>query len=65
MHLFASIVDSVQDSFLLLVQYKYLFLLFATSLESLNGIILAGFLASLGTVAVIPTIFNLYCRGLC
>ena len=33
MHLFASIVDSVQDSFLLLVQYKYLFLLFATSLK--------------------------------
>lgn|SRR3989338_2952513 len=56
MHLFASIVDSVQNSFPLLVQYKYLFLLFATSLESLNGIILAGFLASLGTVAIVPTI---------
>ncbi len=56
MDFFASIVDSIQISFPVLAQYKYLFLLIATSIEGFNSIILAGFLASLGTVAVIPAI---------
>lgn len=56
MDLFATIADSIQSNFPLFVQYKYLLLLLATSLESFNGIILAGFLASLGSVAVLPTI---------
>lgn len=56
MHLFASIVDSIQSNFPILTQYKYLFLLIATSIEGFNSIILAGFLASLGTVAIIPAV---------
>lgn len=56
MPLFASIVDSIQNNFPALVQYKYLFLLIATSIEGFNTIILAGFLASLGSVAIIPAI---------
>jgi len=56
MHLFASILDSIQVHFPTLIQYKYLFLFIAASIESLNSIILAGFLASLGTVAIIPAV---------
>ncbi|MDP3792757.1 MAG: DedA family protein [bacterium] len=56
MHLFASIVDSIQIQFPLLAQYKYLFLLIATAIEGFNSIILAGFLVSLGTVAFIPAV---------
>lgn len=56
MNFFSSIVDSIQVSFPILVQYKYLFLFIATFIEGFNSIILAGFLASLGTVAVIPVI---------
>ncbi len=56
MHLFASIVDSIQGNFPFLVQHKYLFLLIATSIEGFNSIILAGFLASLGTVAILPAV---------
>ena len=56
MHLFTSIVDSIQLQFPVLVQYKYLFLLIATTIEGFNTIILAGFLASLGTVAIIPAV---------
>jgi len=56
MDLFATIADSIQSNFPIFIQYKYLLLLLAASLESFNGIILAGFLASLGTVAVFPAI---------
>jgi len=56
MHLFASIVDSIQDNFPIFAQYKYLFLFVATLVEGFNSIILAGFLASLGTVAIIPAV---------
>ncbi len=56
MHLFASILDSIQASFPSLVEYKYLFLFVATCIEGFNSIILAGFLASLGTVAIIPAL---------
>jgi len=56
MDLLATIADSIQNNFPIFIQYKYLLLLLATSLESFNGIILAGFLASLGSVAVLPTI---------
>ena len=56
MPLFATIVDSIQNNFPALVQYKYLFLLIATTIEGFNTIILAGFLASLGSVAIIPAV---------
>ena len=56
MHLFASIVDSIQISFPVLAHYKYLFLFIATTIEGFNSIILAGFLASLGSVAIIPAV---------
>lgn len=56
MHFFSSIVDAIQNNFPILAQYKYLFLLIATFIEGFNSIILAGFLASLGTVAIIPAV---------
>ncbi len=56
MHFFSSIVDSLQDNFPILVHYRYLFLLIATFIEGFNTIILAGFLASLGTIAIIPAV---------
>ena len=56
MHLFASIVDSIQIQFPLLAEYKYLFLLVATAIEGFNSIILAGFLVSLGTVGFVPAL---------
>ncbi len=56
MHLFASIIDSIQLQFPLLAHYKYLFLFIATFIEGFNSIILAGFLVSLGTVAFIPAV---------
>lgn len=56
MHFFSSIVDAIQDNFPILAQYKYLFLFIATFIEGFNSIILAGFLASLGTVAVLPAV---------
>ena len=56
MHIFVSIVDAIQDNFPILVHYRYLFLLIATFIEGFNSIILAGFLASIGTVAVIPAV---------
>ncbi len=56
MHLFASIVDSIEIQFPFLVHYKYLFLFIATFIEGFNSIILAGFLVSLGTVSFIPAV---------
>lgn len=56
MNLFATIVESIQLQFPLLAQYKYLFLIIATTIEGFNTIIFAGFLASIGTVAIIPAI---------
>lgn len=56
MHVFSSIVDLIQDHFPLLVHYKYLFLFIATAIEGFNTIILAGFLASIGSVAILPAI---------
>ncbi|MBP9822165.1 MAG: VTT domain-containing protein [Candidatus Pacebacteria bacterium] len=56
MHLFASIIDSIEVAFPALEHYKYLFLFVATCVEGFNSIILAGFLASLGTVAIIPVL---------
>lgn len=56
MHLFATIVDSIQLKFPLLAEYKYLFLFIATTVEGFNSIILAGFLASIGSVAIIPVL---------
>ncbi len=56
MHLFATIVDSIQLKFPVFAQYKYLFLLVAATIEGFNSIILAGFLASIGTVLIIPAI---------
>ncbi|SRR5260221_5300472 len=56
MHLFASIVDSIQVQFPILAHYKYLFLFIATFIEGFNSIILAGFLVSLGTVAFLPAV---------
>lgn len=56
MHLFANILDSIQLHFPIFVQYKYLFLFVATFIEGFNSIILAGFLASIGTVAIVPAI---------
>ena len=56
MHLFSSIVDSIQDNFPILVHYRYLFLFIATLIEGFNSIILAGFLASIGSVLVVPVV---------
>lgn len=56
MHLFASIVDSIQLQFPLIAQYKYLFILLATTIEGFNTIILAGFLVSIGSVALVPAL---------
>ena len=56
MNLFASIIDSIQISFPSLIEYKYLFLLVVVSIEGFTGIILAGFMASLGTVAILPAV---------
>jgi membrane protein DedA with SNARE-associated domain len=56
MHLFATILDSIQIHFPIFNQYKYLFLFVATLIEGFNSIILAGFLASIGTVAIIPAV---------
>jgi membrane protein DedA with SNARE-associated domain len=53
---FGSIVDSLQDNFPILVHYRYLFLFIATLIEGFNSIILAGFLASIGSVLVVPAI---------
>lgn len=61
MHFFQQLVDSIQDNFPLLVHYRYLFLFIATAIEGFNSIILAGFLASLGTVLVLPAV--LICLG--
>jgi membrane protein DedA with SNARE-associated domain len=55
MHLFATILDSIQIHFPI-NEYKYLFLFLATLVEGFNSIILAGFLASIGTVAIVPAI---------
>ena len=54
MHLFANIVDSIQNRFPLFAEYKYLFVFIATCIEGFNSIILAGFLASIGAVAILP-----------
>jgi membrane protein DedA with SNARE-associated domain len=56
MHFFESILDSIQLHFPILIHYKYLFLFIATLIEGFNSIILAGFLASIGTVAIVPII---------
>lgn len=44
----------VQQHIPLLAQYKYLFLFLGAVFESLNSIILAGFLASIGAVSFLP-----------
>lgn len=56
MDLFASILDSIQHQFPVFEQYKYLFIFVATLIEGFNSIILAGFLVSLGSVGLIPTL---------
>ena len=56
MDLFATIVESIELQFPLIAQYKYLFLFIATSIEGFNTIILAGFLVSIGSVALVPTL---------
>ncbi|HWA64680.1 MAG TPA: DedA family protein [Candidatus Paceibacterota bacterium] len=47
-------LQSIQAHFPMFEQYKYVFLLLGATLESLNMIILAGFLASIGSVAAVP-----------
>src|SRR5258708_154486 len=56
MHLFASIVDSIEIQFPFLVHYKYLFLFISTFIQGLNSIILAGFSLSLRTVSFLPAV---------
>src|SRR3989344_5805470 len=47
---------SFQDKFPLIVQYKYFFILLGATLDSMNTIILSGFLASIGSVAFWPVL---------
>jgi membrane-associated protein len=56
MHFFEKIVDAIQNQFPFFQHYKYLFILVATVIEGFNSIILAGFLVSLGTLAIIPAV---------
>lgn len=56
MYIFTELVESIQQNFPVLVHYKYLFLFIATLIEGFNSIILAGFLASMGSVAIVPAI---------
>ena len=49
-----SLFSSFQQNFPLLVEYKYLFLFLGATFESLNTIILSGFLASIGSVSFWP-----------
>ncbi|MDP2631004.1 MAG: hypothetical protein Q8P56_06405, partial [Candidatus Uhrbacteria bacterium] len=44
----------LQNHFPYLVEHKYTFLLIAASIEGLNTMILAGFLVSIGGLALIP-----------
>lgn len=43
-----------QSYFPALIQYKYLFLFLGAAIEGMNTIILAGFLVSIGSVALLP-----------
>ncbi len=43
-----------QSSFPTLIHYKYLFLFLGATIEGMNTIILAGFLASVGSIALLP-----------
>ncbi len=43
-----------QSSFPTLIHYKYLFLFLGATIEGMNTIILAGFLASIGSIALLP-----------
>ncbi len=47
--------DFFQNSFPTLIHYKYLFLFLGATIEGMNTIILAGFLASIGSIALLPT----------
>jgi membrane protein DedA with SNARE-associated domain len=55
MDLFATIAESIQVNFPALIEYKYVFLFIVITLEGFSGIILAGFMVSLGTVSALPT----------
>ncbi len=46
--------NSIQSQFPLLLEYKYLFLLLGSVIEGFNVIIFAGFLASIGTIGIVP-----------
>jgi membrane-associated protein len=48
------ILQLIQEHFPALLEHKYLFLFIAASLEGLNTMILAGFLVSIGGLALIP-----------
>jgi len=56
MDFIATIADSIQLNFPVLVDHKYILLLLLSSLEGLSGIILAGLLASLGVVEIVPAV---------
>lgn len=43
-----------QSSFPAIIHYKYLFLFLGATIEGMNTIILAGFLASIGSIALLP-----------
>ena len=48
------VIDWFQANLPFLLQHKYLFLFLGSAIEGMNSIILAGFLASVGAVAVLP-----------
>ncbi len=48
------ILQLIQDHFPVLLEHKYLFLFIAASLEGFNTMVLAGFLVSIGGLALIP-----------
>lgn len=50
------LISIFQDKFPLIVEYKYLFILLGATVESMNTIILSGFLASIGSVAFWPVL---------
>lgn len=50
------ILDAIQNNFPLIVEHRYLFIFIGAVIESLNTLILAGFLASIGAVSFWPII---------
>lgn len=52
-----AVSGAIEAHFPSLLEYRYLILLIATSLEGFNTMILAGFLISIGTLSLIPAFF--------